>query len=269
MPNSTIQSQQRQTGNGSNNAVLVTLTPLIGAGQPWGPTTGNAVGSTSGITFSLLGDATYSPATGGQGGFQVVDRPREVAGLQWYDRSPMQLVLPLLMDSGIINGAPGTPIEFPCQLLDSWQDKIPGTLMPPIFSVTGPVPGIQHQWAIYTLSFGKAIRDPQGGFRTQQNVDLTLYEYNSVLQTTLNTPGPAAQAAYLNNQQNNGAGGYYIYQVVAGDTLESIAAKLLNNYSAWLNIAALNNLRDPSNLYPGQQLEIPNTATQDSANGNS
>lgn len=253
------------TGNGANNNVLVTLTPIIGAGQPYGPTTGNAAGSTSGITFSLLGDATYSPATGGQGGFQVVDRPRLVAGLQWYDRSPMQLVLPLLMDSAIINGASGTPIEFPCQLLDSWQDAIPGTQMPPVFTVSGPIPGIQHQWAIYTLSFGKAIRDAQGGFRTQQNVDLTLYEYNSVLQTTLNSPSPAAQAGYLNLLQSQGAQGYYIYQVVAGDTLESIAAKLLNNYSAWLAIAQLNNLRDPSNIYPGQQLEIPNSGS----NGNS
>jgi hypothetical protein len=173
------------------------------------------------------------------------------------------------MDSGIINGAYGTPIEFTCQLLDSWQDKIPGTMMPPVFSVSGPIPGVQHQWAIYTMSFGPAIRDPQAGYRIQQHVDITLYEYNSVLQSTLNTPGPAAQAAYLNSQQSNGAGGYYIYQVVTGDTLESIAVKLLNNYASWLAISALNNLRDPNNIYPGQQLLIPNSATMDSVNGNS
>ena len=243
-------------GSSSNNNVLVVLTPI---GQTTAPVTGNAPGSTSGITFSLIGDAVYSPATGGQGGWQTVDRPREVAGLQWYDRSPMELVLPLLMDSEIINGSPGSPIEYTCQLLDGWQDKIPGTNMPPVFSISGPVPGIQHQWAIFTLSFKEAIRDVQAGFRTQQKVDLTLYEYNSVLQSTLNTPGPAAQAAYLNAQQNNGALGYFIYQVVTGDTLDSIAARLLNNYAAWPSIASLNNIRDPQNLVPGQQLLIPNS----------
>ena len=245
-------------GAGSNNAVLVTLTPI---GQTTAPVTGKAPGSTSGITFSLIGDAVYSPATGGQGGWQTVDRPREVAGMQWYDRSPMQLVLPLLMDSEIINGiaGAGSPIEYTCQLLDGWQDKIPGTNMPPVFSISGPVPGIQHQWCIFTLSFTEAIRDYQAGFRTQQKVDLTLYEYNSVLQSTLNTPGPAAQAAYLSTQQNNSAGGYFIYQVVTGDTLESIAARLLSNYASWPSIAALNNIRDPLNIAPGQQLQIPNS----------
>ena len=248
-------------------STLVTLTPIIGAGQPYGPTTGNAVGSTSGITFALMGDATYAPATGGQGGWQVVDRPREVAGMQWFDRSPMQLTLPLLMDSAIINGpaGEGSPIEFTCQLLDSWQDKVPGTNMPPVFTLTGPVAGIQRQWCIFTVSFGKAIRNYPGGFRTQQFVDLTLYEYNSVLQQTLNSPSPAAQAAFLQAQQNNGANGYFIYQVVQGDTLETIAARLLGNYSAWLAIAQLNNIRDPSNLIPGQQLLMPNAGT----NGNS
>lgn len=244
--------------SGANNAVLVTLTPVLNFGQPYGPTTGNAQGSTDGITFALAGDSTYSPASGGQGGWQIIDRPREVAGLQWFDRSPMMIVASLIMDAEIINGSAGSPIEYTCQLLDSWQDKVPGTNMPPVFTVTGPVAGIQHQWVIYTLSFGAAIRNYPGGFRTQQKVDLTLYEYNSVLQQTLNTPGPAAQAAYLNAQQNNGAGGYYIYQVVQGDTLETIATRFLGNFAEWTNIAQLNNIRDPNNLIPGQPLLIPN-----------
>ena len=256
LPPRRLEAPQTPPSIATNNAVLVVLAPI---GQTTPPTTGMAPGSTSSITFALIGDATYNPATGGQGGWQTVDRPREVAGMQWYDRSPMQLVLPLLLDAEIVNGAAGTPIEYTCQLLDGWQDKIPGTNMPPVFSVTGPVPGIQHQWCIYTLSFTEAIRDPQAGFRTQQKVDLTLYEYNSVLQSTLNTPGPAAQAAYLNAQQNNGALGFFVYQVVAGDTLETIAARLLNNYAEWPTIASLNNIRDPQNLIPGQQLLIPNS----------
>jgi hypothetical protein len=228
----------------ANPAVLVTMTAIWG-GQS--------------LSFAVLGDPTYSPASGGQGGWQIIDRPRLVAALQWYDRSPMSIVAKVLIDSEIVNGVPGQSIEAQCRLLDSWQDKIPGTNQPQIFSVSGPVAGTQRQWALYTFTFNEAIRDLQGRYRTQQNVDLTLYEYNSPLQTTTNNPSPAAQAVFLANQQANGAGGYYAYTVKAGDTLETIAAALLNNYSAWGSIATLNNLRDPNNLFPGQVLSIPNS----------
>lgn len=219
--------------------------------------TGDFAGA--GITFAIMGDGTYAPAAGGQGGWQIVDRPRQVAALQWYDRSPMSIVADLLIDSETIYGAAGYSVEYECLLLDGWQDKIIGTNQPPIFSITGPVAGVQRQWCIYTLSYGAAIRDQQAGFRTQQRVNLTLYEYNSPLQSTLNTPSPAAQAWYIAGNQSNGAGGYLLYTVKAGDTLETIAAALLNNYSEWTAIASLNNLRDPNNLYPGQVLQIPNS----------
>lgn len=212
-----------------------------------------------GLTFSLLGDATYNPAAGGQGGWQIIDRPRLVAATQWYDRSPMAIVGKVMLDSSVIYGAPGQSIEQQCRLLDSWQDKVPGTNQPPVFFISGPVAGTQRQWVLYTFTFNEAIRDSQAQFRTQQMIDLTLYEYNSPLQTTLNNPSPAAQATFLANNQANGSGGYYAYTVVQGDTLESIAARLLNNYSEWLAIAALNGIRDPNNIFPGQVLSIPNS----------
>lgn len=230
--------------------VLVTITPISG-------TTGLPTGD-GGITFGLNGDAPYTPAGGGQGGWQIIDRPRNVAALQWYDRSPMSIVADLIIESEIVNGVAGQSIEAYCQRLDAWQDKLPGTNQPPIFSVTGPVAGTQRQWAIFTLSMDAAIRDFTGAFRTQQIVKLTLYEYNSPLQSTLNTPSPAAQAVFLAIQGAEGAGSYYLYNVVGGDTLESIAANLLNNYSEWQKIATLNNLRDPNNIVAGQVLLIPN-----------
>lgn len=238
-----------------NNQALFTLTPI---GNATFGVTGLAGGSTGGITFCLLGDAPYTPAGGGQGGWQIVDTPRSVAKTQWYDRSPMQLTLTLLMESEVINGVAGASIEYACQILDGWQDKTPGTDQPPIFNITGPVPGIQHQWCIYTMSFDDAIRDAQAGFRTQQHISLTLYEYNSPLQSTVNAPSPAEFAAVNGPSiSSDNAGGYYIYTVRSGDTLESIASALLNNYSDWQEIATLNNIRDPDNLYPGQSLQIP------------
>lgn len=234
----------------ANPSALVTLTPISSTnGAPTG----------SGITFGLLGDADYTPASGGQGGWQIIDRPRQVAATQWYDRSPMSLKMDLMISSEIIYGIGGQSIELICLIVDGWQDKLPGTNQPPIFAVAGPIPGIQHQWCLYTPDFTDAIRDSQAGFRIQQKVTITLYEYNSPLQTQTNNPSPAAQATYIQNQQNSGAGGYMLYTVVAGDTLETIAANLLSNFAEWTEIAALNNLRDPNNLYPGQVLAIPNS----------
>ena len=214
------------------------------------------------ITFGLQGDSTYEPAgSSASGGWQIVDRPRQVASLQWYDRSPWQLVGDAVIDSETIYGAgqTGNSVEAYCTLLESWSDKIPGTQLPPILSIAGPVPGIQRQWILYKASFGKAIRDPQAGFRVQQNVNLTFYEYNAPITTIggLPTPAQAAQAA-LNAAQSSQS--YTLYTASQGDTLVSIAAAQLGNWQDWLLLSALNNINDPSGIYAGQLIKIPHTA---------
>ena len=212
------------------------------------------------IPFALLGDATYEPATGGTGGWQIVDRPRQRAATQWYDRSPMQLVLPLMIDSYVLWGVNSGNIEPYCNVLDGWQDAISGTLLPPVLSVTGPVPGIQHQWVLYQPSFKEALRDKTAGYRVQQKVDVTLYEYLPPLSLTgaaaSSTLSPAQQAAQLATAQN-GSTSYVLYTVGSGDTLQSIAASQLGNWTLWTTIANLNNIRDPNTIVVGQILKIP------------
>ncbi len=224
--------------------VTVTLTPVVPNNLP-------------GLTFALRGDATYAPATGGTGGWQIVDRPRLVAATQWYDRSPMQLTLPLLIDSTVIYGTPNQSVEQQCMTVDSWQQRAVGADMPPIFSISGPVAGIQRLWCLYQLSMDKAIRDPDAGFRVQQSVDLTMYEYNSPWQGVLGTPSPAEQYVIGLTSNDLGAQSFLLYTVVAGDTLSSIAAAWLGNWEDWTEIATLNNIRDPLNILPGQALKLP------------
>ena len=64
-------------------------------------------GSYSSVTLMLLGDATFGLI--GSGGWQVVDRPKQVAATQWFDRSPYQLQFDGLLDgdygSEYISGA--------------------------------------------------------------------------------------------------------------------------------------------------------------------
>lgn len=209
------------------------------------------------LTFALMGDSTYEPAgSGSSGGWQIVDRPRLVASLQWYDRSPWQLTGDALLDSYTIYGNNFTSIEPECQILESWSDKVPGTQIPPILSISGPVPGQQREWVLYKASFGKAIRDNNSGVRYQQDVNLTFYEYNAPLVTIsgLPTPAQSAQAA-LNAAEASQS--YTLYTVNAGDNLVSIAANLLGNWQDWLLLSQLNNIRDPNSLHVGQIIKIP------------
>ena len=220
----------------------VILTPINPAGPP--------------MTFALWGDAKYGPASSGGGGWQIVDRPRLVGATQWYDRAPKMLEMPLTLDSRLLYGNDTTSVEGLCLIVDEWNDKVPGGQQPPVFTVSGPVPGIQHQWVMNKVEFAAAIRDPSAGYRVHQEMTMTLYEYNSPLYTVMGSPTPAALAnAWLSVAES--AQSYYLYTVSTGDTLPGIAAKLLNNWNRWTDIATLNNIRDPRSILPGQVLKIP------------
>ncbi len=60
-----------------------------------------------------------------------------------------------------------------------------------------------------------------------------------------------------NNPVSAGAGGGKSYSVKDGDRLDSIAATQLGDAARWPEIAALNNIDDPSKLTKGQTLQMP------------
>lgn len=61
-------------------------------------------------------------------------------------------------------------------------------------------------------------------------------------------PSPSSGAA---------AGGGKVVTVVPGDTLSGLAKKHLGDGSRWQEIAALNGIKDPSGIRPGQKLRLP------------
>ena len=222
---------------------LVSITPI----DPAGPT----------IKFCLLGDAVYGPAGGGgNGGWQIVDRPRLVAATQWYDRSPMQLELPLMLDAHTLYLNSSISIEPLCYAVDLWQDRTPGKMQPPTLAISGPVPGQQHNWVLKSVTFNEALRNKVGGYRFQQKMTMTLYEYNSPL-VSLAPAGSPAQAATAALNAEEASQSFTIYVVVKGDTLSKIASKVLGNYALWTRLATLNDIRDPNTLSPGQLIKIP------------
>jgi hypothetical protein len=176
------------------------------------------------VTAALMGDASYGPIAG-SGGWQVVDRPKRQAATQWYDRSPFQLAMPLMMDDSFL-GAGAT--ETMCQQLESWLEvdsSNPSNYQPITFILTGPLPGLlapnnagAREWFMYSLEFQEAIRTAPNK-RIQQKIQMTCYEYSSAIpggNSYANASSPASAAAsflsspagvaYLGNlQQQPGA----------------------------------------------------------------
>jgi len=236
---------------------LITLTPRIGKKTGY-----------HSIKAGLSGDTTYGPNSG-SGGWQIVDRPKMVAATQWMDRAPFNLQMDLILDKSITVGipsgqavptGPNLSIEAECRQLESWADKVPNSLIPPIIKISGPVPGTEKVWVMHTLQFKEAIRDVRAGFRYQQNVHVEFYEYTPPLNNILGTykDGPAAN--WSNNQTlNTGTQSYYSYTVKQGDTLQKIANKFYDGSKKQVqNIATFNGIRDQrSQLYPGQIIILP------------
>lgn len=274
----------------NSSPTQITLSPITASSKSdsrYGP-----------VVINLLDQSTYNFAGSGQGGWQIVDRPKMVAATQWFDRSPYQLSFDGLLDKqnvyvpnfeynyvatpstqqppfqsssgdrtqAVASENIGASVEDYCASLEYWMEKVNGTFEPPILSVSGPVPGTQRVWALYGIEFTDAIRDFQGGFRIQQKVKITLYEYVPPLQNLFasysqkflnNISQLAGVLAPSNDNLNGGAQQYIMYTVQSGDTVYSIANKFGLSNSA--SIALINNIRDVSTIYVGQILNIPRT----------
>lgn len=252
-----------------NNNSTQTANPVLLSMSPVGYA--NTSGQYAPMTFGLIGDAGYQPA--GPGGWQIVDRPKSVAATQWMDRSPYQLQF----NAYISRQIPGSPpsegpadsIESECIRLESWLDKVSGTVEPPVFSVTGPIPGVQRLWVISGLSFAEAIRHPRAGYRVQQTVNITLFEYIPPLDNKLTAYGssPTSSFVALNTgffNEGIGVQQYYLHTVTQAEADGGLYLINRNMYGGGANyiaaIKALNNLRDDSSLYYGMVIKMPRTS---------
>ena len=223
------------------------------------------------IFLGLYDDAVYTQA-GGSGGWQVVDRPKRTAATQWMDRAIWSLSFSGVISESISNlhttaidvsGNPNKPhnpanysIEPECLILENWLDRMQGSLEPPVFKVLGPVPGQHHYWVIYSMEFGSALRNPRHGFRYQQEIKLTLYEYQPPYASLFNL----TNLSHVEQYKYNVAEGTQVttmYQIGYGDTLRSIANQFNLGKKGVSAIQTLNGIRDPRSLIVGQTIMIP------------
>jgi len=161
------------------------------------------------VIAGLAGDATFGPLT--SGGWQVIDRPKQVAAVQWFDRSPFKLEFDIILSASVtdspkvgVNTFGG--VEASCQEIERWLLPVPGTYQPPILEVDGPLPTndnvVSGYWILYSVEFREAIRNGIGQ-RVQQNAHITLYEYNSPLGQSVNSKNYSPAKAWAQNNLAN------------------------------------------------------------------
>lgn len=174
------------------------------------------------VTVGIAGPIPFSQVSG-SGGWQIVDRPKRTAATQWYDRSPFQLVVTAILDQSVTHSAT-TPFEDVLQLR-SWlsaPEVNASVIQPPTITLKGPTLGNDLTWVVYSIAWNDALRDPYSAELIQQNIVITLYEYNPPFPTGTKKSSPAATAA-----KNNGNATTKNYVVKQGDTLAKIASQQL------------------------------------------
>jgi hypothetical protein len=174
-------------------------------------------GSYRAVTLMVMGEAEMSQVSG-SGGVQVIDRPRRVAAVQWYDRSPFQLTLNFVMDATVTSLAPISDMEQ----MQTWlqASTTSGTIIqPPYLTLTGPTPGTGRSWILSTLTEKSRLYTPAGD-QLQVMGEAVLYEFNPPYPYKATSPAK-------NQQQTSAAKTHKTWIIKPGDTILKIAASPL------------------------------------------
>jgi len=225
---------------------------------------GNAylgAGSYFNITAGLVDHSSYGPIS--SGGWQTVDRPKQVAATQWFDQPPYKLDLTILLDKSVTNPTANqgniaskthpnaipnqnVDVEDYCNQLELWLEADSDLLRPPSLMINGPVPGTLRNWIVYSLEMTDAVRDFETGLRIQQLVKLTLYEFIPPVATINHTPNFSPAKAWVKNNNTTATTIKKLYTIQAGDNIQSIVTKTGGDNNSAAKILDANGLRDPS-----------------------
>ena len=230
------------TAASSAGPYALTLTPVLPKGT---------------VNFGMVGDATFEPVSAGSsGGWQIVDRPR---------RESHHPVVRRLAHVARARPAPRRRRHLGrARCRPPVRLAVPARRRHPAARALGQGP-IDAQakalyWIVYTLKFDQdnVIRNDSGA-RTQQSIHVTLYEYCSATAAVLTNLSPAKVAQKALTSSHVSTTSRRTYVVKSGDTLSSIAARVLGNVALWPTIASANNIRDPNNIQVGQVLIMPSS----------
>lgn len=212
----------------------------------------------------------------GYGGWDEIARPRR-SPITTYKGSPgLHLTLPLLLDGW----AQGRSVEREIAVLERMGQRTASDGEPPRLRVIARGAAIPHQerrWVINEIAWGDALMNRDGN-RVRQQVTLSLIEYVEDVHLAERSAAKRRRAKATSAKQTRGAtkritvrrsnvvsrvklssiaSGVVAAGFGEGEDLLSIAARELGDASRWVEIAKLNNLRDPRAIAPGQVLRLP------------
>jgi len=217
-----------------------------------------------------LGDARPD-VTAGYGGWTEVARPRRRPLTVWTGSPGLRMTLPILLDGF----QAGRSVERDIANLERLSLPTAADGSPPRLRLAargGAVPHTDRVWVVDTLTFADGAVMNKAGDRTRQPATLSLLEWIADVRvneksTTTQTRRQAARA--------KSKAGAARKRIVAGhgktkpgtraasstfgggEDLLTIAARELGDADRWVEIAALNGLRDPRAIVPGQALRLP------------
>jgi LysM repeat protein len=195
--------------------------------------------------------ATMGPTnpvvSGGYPQWEIVKRPHRVSITNYTGHDPFTMELDLMLFEDIREEA---SIEGKIRDLERMaranQDFTPPR--PPQVRVTGQmIPRPELPWVITDLQWGVTRRHEGGNFhRYLQQVTVMLLQHVH-----------ASLVEENNVKPGHGAPKYRLYTIKHGDTLQSIAKKLLGDTSRWKQIAKINHIHDPRHLTVGTKIRVP------------
>jgi hypothetical protein len=209
----------------------------------------------------------------GYGGWEEVARPRRPPITTFKSLPGIRLTLPILFDHWVS----GVSIERQIADLSRMGRPTASDGEPPQVRVTatgGHIPYQARRWVITELAFGDALMNDKGN-RVRQQVTVSLLEYVEDVYLTQTSAsarqrlkaveaktksGAAKKRVSVSRRPARTAKPKYVVgggEFGTGETLVRIAARELGDATRWIEIAQLNNLRDPRATTTGTVIRLP------------
>lgn len=214
------------------------------------------------VTVRVAGEKAGAPAanlSGGYGGWEEIQRPREDAFVEWMGHKAMKLTVPLMFDGLLadLNKEPEPPwgdsVERDIKVLEMMTRAQPNNNSPPILIIQSDVvPHGGKDWVIEDIVWAMDdVRRPTDGNRTRASCVVSFLEFLTV-DLLLQSRRKKAKGKKIKTKSKKGR-----YIVKEGDTTKKIARKELGSAAHHAEIASLNNIRDGNALIVGERLLLP------------
>jgi hypothetical protein len=198
--------------------------------------------SSAGAVVKVLRGDTAPKIVGGEGGWNMVQRPRRTSLTQWGGRDPYQMDVPILFDGWRLQESVEREIRV-LQLMSIGSDLN----QPPTVTIDGALPVVGATWVITSFDWGDEVfwsQTPRGQFfRLRQDAVVHLLQFQA----------PQELKIVITNSLPN-----HYTTATAKETLRSISQSVYGTSARWKDIQKANpKIRDPNKIPNKTTLRIP------------